>query len=105
MQERPLEISSLTKAFPTAVGPHVAVKGFSAKIAPGEFVSLLGHSGCGKSTVLAMVAGLMEASEGGVIVDGREIDGPSLDRALVFQSPSLLPWLTALDNVIMAVAQ
>ena len=90
MHQRPLEISSLTKAFPTPAGPHVAVKGFTAKIAPGEFVSLLGHSGCGKSTVLAMVAGLLEANEGGVIVDGYEIDGPSLDRALVFQSPSLL---------------
>src|SRR2546423_2297396 len=105
MLQRPLEISSLTKVFPTPTGPHTVVKGFTAKIAPGEFVALLGHSGCGKSTVLAMVAGLLEASEGGVIIDGKEIDGPGLDRALVFQSPSLLPWLSALDNVVMAVAQ
>src|SRR5258708_6683749 len=105
MLQRPLEISSLTKVFPTPTGPHIAVKGFTARIAPGEFVALLGHSGCGKSTVLSMVAGLMEASEGGVIVDGKEIDGPGLDRALVFQSPSLLPWLTALDNVVMAATQ
>jgi nitrate ABC transporter ATP-binding subunit len=102
---RPLEISSLTKSFLTAAGYHTVVKDFRAVIQPGEFVSLLGHSGCGKSTVLAIVAGLLEPTEGGVIVDGREIDGPGLDRALVFQSPSLLPWMSALDNVLLAVRQ
>ena len=105
MLQRPLEIASLTKVFPTPTGPHTAVKGFTAQIDEGEFVSLLGHSGCGKSTVLAMVAGLLDATEGGVIVNGREIDGPGLERALVFQSPSLLPWLTALENVMLAAAQ
>ena len=105
MLQRPLEISSLTKAFPTPAGRHVAVKDFRALIQPGEFVSLLGHSGCGKSTVLSIVAGLQNATEGGVIVDGKEIDGPDLERALVFQSPSLLPWLTALDNVLLAARQ
>lgn len=99
--ERPLEISSLSKAF----GPQVVVKNFTARIAPGEFVALLGHSGCGKSTVLSIVAGLQTATEGGVIVDGSEIDGPGLERALVFQSPSLLPWMTALDNVLLAARQ
>src|SRR6266478_5779889 len=94
--QRPLEITSLTKAFVTPAGPYVAVKDFRALIQPGEFVSLLGHSGCGKSTVLSIVAGLEEATEGGVVVDGKEIDGPGLDRALVFQSPSLLPWMSAL---------
>jgi len=103
--ERPLEITSLTKAFETSTGPHVAVKDFNAVIAPGEFVSLLGHSGCGKSTVLAIVAGLQPATGGGVCIDGREIDGPSLDRSLVFQSPCLLPWLSALDNVLLAARQ
>ncbi len=103
--QRPLEITSLTKVFPTPSGPHVAVKDFRALIQPGEFVSLLGHSGCGKSTVLAIVAGLSSASEGGVIVDGKEIEGPGLERALVFQTPSLLPWMTALDNVLLAVSQ
>lgn len=102
---RPLEISSLTKSFLTPSGWHTVVKDFRAVIQPGEFVSLLGHSGCGKSTVLAIVAGLLEPTEGGVIVDGREIDGPGLDRALVFQSPSLLPWMSALDNVLLAVCQ
>jgi nitrate ABC transporter ATP-binding subunit len=105
MLQRPLEISSLTKIFPTPTGPHTAVKGFTANVNPGEFVSLLGHSGCGKSTVLAMVAGLLDATEGGVIVNGREINGPGLERALVFQSPSLLPWLTALENVMLAAEQ
>ncbi|MDP8989041.1 MAG: ABC transporter ATP-binding protein [Acidobacteriota bacterium] len=105
MREYPLEISSLTQVFPTPTGPHVAVKDFRAKIQPGEFVSLLGHSGCGKSTVLSVVAGLLSPTEGGVIVDGKEIDGPGLERALVFQTPSLLPWMTALDNVLLAVIQ
>jgi nitrate/nitrite transport system ATP-binding protein len=103
--QRPLEISSLTKVFDTPAGPHVAVKDFSARIAPGEFVALLGHSGCGKSTVLAMIAGLLNYTTGGVILDGKEIDGPGLERALVFQSPSLLPWMSALDNVMIAAAQ
>ena len=105
MIAQPLEITSLTKIFSTPTGPHVAVKDFNAKIAPGEFVSLLGHSGCGKSTVLSMVAGLTESSTGGVIVNGKEIDGPGLERALVFQSPSLLPWMTALENVLLATQQ
>src|SRR5438046_7542956 len=100
MVTRPLEITSLTKVFDTPTGLHVAVKGFSVLIQPGEFVSLLGHSGCGKSTVLSIVAGLDTATEGGVVIDGRETDGPGLERALVFQSPSLLPWLTARENVI-----
>jgi nitrate ABC transporter ATP-binding subunit len=105
MRERPLEITSLTKVFPTPTGQHVAVKDFRALIQPGEFVALLGHSGCGKSTVLSIVAGLQTATEGGVVIDGREIDGPGLDRALVFQSPSLLPWLTTLDNVLLGAGQ
>ena len=105
MSLRPLEISSLSKTFVTAAGVNTAVKEFRALIQPGEFVSLLGHSGCGKSTVLAIVAGLLDATEGGVIIDGAEIDGPGLDRALVFQSPALLPWMTALDNVLLAARQ
>lgn len=100
-----MEISSLTKVFDTPTGPYVAVKDFRAKFEPGEFVALLGHSGCGKSTVLAIVAGLQDRTEGGVIIDGKEIDGPGLDRALVFQSPSLLPWMTALENVLLAVRE
>src|SRR4026207_2042388 len=103
--QRPLEISSLTKTFITASGPHVAVRDFRARVEPGEFVSLLGHSGCGKSTVLSIIAGLQDAFEGGVVIDGREIQGPGLERALVFQSPCLLPWMSAFDNVLMAARQ
>jgi ABC-type nitrate/sulfonate/bicarbonate transport system ATPase subunit len=102
MPKNPMEISSLTKVFDTPTGPYVAVKDFQASFQPGEFVALLGHSGCGKSTVLSIVAGLQERTEGGVIVDGKEIDGPGLDRAFVFQSPCLLPWMNALDNVTLA---
>ncbi|MBM3735798.1 MAG: ABC transporter ATP-binding protein [Acidobacteria bacterium] len=105
MYTRPLEISSLSKVFETPAGRFTAIKDFNARIAPDEFVALLGHSGCGKSTVLAIVAGLQEATLGGVIIDGTEISGPGLDRALVFQSPSLLPWMSALDNVLLAVRQ
>jgi nitrate ABC transporter ATP-binding subunit len=69
----------------------------------GEVVSIIGHSGCGKSTVLTMVAGLNEISEGSIAVGNKEIDGPGPDRAVVFQSPCLLPWLTTLDNVMLGV--
>ena len=101
MIQRPLEITSLTKSF----GSFVAVKDFSAKIPTGQFVALLGHSGCGKSTVLSIMAGLTDATFGGIVIDGHEIDGPALDRALVFQSPSPLPWMSALENVLIAVKQ
>lgn len=102
MPQNVMQISSLTKVFGTPTGPYVAVKDFQAEFQPGEFVALLGHSGCGKSTVLSIVAGLQDRTEGGVIVDGKEIDGPGLDRAFVFQSPCLLPWMTALANVTLA---
>lgn len=102
---RPLEITSLTKEFDTAAGKHVAVKDFSITVPAGQFVSLLGHSGCGKSTVLSIVAGLQQATFGGVVIDGTEVTTPGLDRSVVFQSPSLLPWMTALDNVLLAARQ
>ncbi len=105
MAIRPLEITSLTKEFSTPAGKHVAVKDFSIKVQPGQFVSLLGHSGCGKSTVLSIVAGLQQATFGGVVIDGTEVTTPGLDRGVVFQSPSLLPWMTSLDNVLLAVRQ
>jgi nitrate ABC transporter ATP-binding subunit len=98
-----LELFALAKDFDGPNGVTRVVEGFDISLARGEFVCLLGHSGCGKSTVLAMVAGLSPISAGGVVVDGREIDGPGTDRGVVFQSPSLLPWLTALDNVKLGV--
>lgn len=102
---RPLEITSLTKVFETPSGPITVVKNFDTRVQPGEFVALLGHSGCGKSTVLSIIAGLQRSTFGGVVLDGREVTEPGLERAFVFQSPSLLPWMTALDNVLLAVKQ
>lgn len=99
----PLELTNLTKRFATPTGPFTAVKNVNAKVYPGEFVCILGHSGCGKSTVLSMIAGLERASAGSICIDGREIDGPGAERAVVFQAPCLLPWLTARQNVRLAV--
>lgn len=100
-----LRITGLTKIFQTDAGPYVAVKDVNAKIADGEFVCILGHSGCGKSTVLSIIAGLQNATFGGVAIDGRQVDEPGSDRGVVFQSPSLLPWLTAGENVALAVGR
>jgi nitrate ABC transporter ATP-binding subunit len=81
------------------------VKDFDLVVREGEFISIIGHSGCGKSTVLSMVAGLTDVTTGGIVVAGREIDGPGPDRGVVFQSPSLLPWLSVFDNVRLGVDQ
>ena len=101
----PLELTGLTKVFNTPSGPFVAVKDVNAAIRAGEFVAVLGHSGCGKSTVLSMIAGLERATYGGVVIEGTEVVGPGAERAIVFQSPCLLPWLTARANVLLAAAQ
>jgi nitrate ABC transporter ATP-binding subunit len=101
----PLELTGLTKIFTTPTGPFVAIKDVNAEITAGEFVAILGHSGCGKSTVLSIVAGLNQASLGGVVIDGREVSGPGPERSIVFQSPCLLPWLTAGQNVQLAAGQ
>ena len=98
----PLELTGLTKVFDTPSGPYVAVKDVNVQVFPGEFVCILGHSGCGKSTVLSIVAGLEVATYGGVVIDGTEVRGPGPDRAVVFQAPCLLPWLTARQNVALA---
>jgi nitrate ABC transporter ATP-binding subunit len=101
----PLELTGLTRIFPTPTGPFVAVKDVNALVAAGEFVTVLGHSGCGKSTVLAMVAGLDRSTLGGVLIDGTEVINPGPERAVVFQAPCLLPWLTAEANVALAATQ
>ena len=101
----PLELTGLSKVFDTPTGPFVAVKDVNAKVKAGEFVAILGHSGCGKSTVLSIIAGLDQATLGGVIIDGTEVVGPGAERAIVFQAPCLLPWMTARENVRLAVAQ
>ena len=101
--ERFLEFSQLTKVYPTPKGPLTVVDGFDLKMDRGEFVSLIGHSGCGKSTVLTMAAGLNAISEGAIKLDGRHVTGADPERAVVFQSPSLFPWLTAKENVAVGV--
>ena len=101
----PLELTGLTKVFPTPSGPFIAVKDVNARIEQGEFVAVLGHSGCGKSTVLSIIAGLQRATYGGVVIDGTEVIAPGAERAVVFQAPCLLPWLTARQNVLVAAAQ
>ncbi|HSH17652.1 MAG TPA: ABC transporter ATP-binding protein [Verrucomicrobiae bacterium] len=100
-----VELSNLTKTYPTPKGPAVIVRDFNLRIKKGEFVTLIGHSGCGKSTVLSMLAGLNELTEGGIILAGKELSGPGPDRGVVFQSPCLLPWLTAFENVMLGVDQ
>jgi nitrate/nitrite transport system ATP-binding protein len=98
-----LDISHIDMVFPTPSGPFTALKGVDLQIKKGEFVSLIGHSGCGKSTVLNVVAGLYQATSGGVILSGKEVTEPGPERAVVFQNHSLLPWLTAYQNVELAV--
>lgn len=102
---RYLEFANLSKTYPTPDGNSSVkvVDGFDMKMKKGEFISIIGHSGCGKSTVLSMTAGLNEISEGGIILDNREIDGAGPDRGVVFQAPSLFPWLTAFENVMLGV--
>ncbi len=102
-QERYLEFSQLKKVYPTPKGPLTVVDGFDLKIEKGEFITLIGHSGCGKSTVLSMVAGLNEITQGGIILDGTHVTKAGPDRAVVFQAPSLMPWLSAYDNVALGV--
>ncbi len=100
-----LQISQVSIEFPTPKGPFKALDGISLNIRQGDFISLIGHSGCGKSTVLNIVAGLYQATEGGVILEGKEVNEPGPERAVVFQNHSLLPWLTSYQNVELAVKQ
>lgn len=101
--DRYVEFYEVKKIYPTPKGPLTVVDGFDMKIKKGEFISLIGHSGCGKSTVLSMVAGLSDTSGGGIVLDQKEVSGAGPDRAVVFQAPSLMPWLTARENVAMGV--
>ncbi|MGB0671478.1 MAG: ABC transporter ATP-binding protein, partial [Rhodospirillales bacterium] len=101
--DRYLELTKLTKIYPTPKGPLTVVDEVDLKIRKGEFISLIGHSGCGKSTVLSMAAGLNSISSGGILLDGTEVDDAGPDRGVVFQAPSLFPWLTARENVTIGV--
>ena len=105
--ERPryLEFSQVVKTYPTPDGNSTVnvVEGFDLKVKKGEFISIIGHSGCGKSTVLSMAAGLNDISGGAIVLDNREVVTAGPDRGIVFQAPSLFPWLTAFENVMLGV--
>jgi nitrate/nitrite transport system ATP-binding protein len=103
VSSRYVEFFKVSKVYPTRRGPLTVVDNFDLLMDRGELVSLIGHSGCGKSTVLSMVAGLTDITAGGIVVDGREVASAGPDRAVVFQAPSLFPWLTAAENVALGV--
>jgi len=105
IEAKHLELTQVGIDFPTPKGPFTALKDVNLKIGKGEFISLIGHSGCGKSTVLNIVAGLYQATTGGVILDNQEVNEPGPERAVVFQNHSLLPWLSVYKNVELAVKQ
>src|SRR5690349_6067704 len=99
-----LSIERLKKTYPHPSGtPAVIVQDFDLEIAEGESVALIGHSGCGKSTVLSMIAGLTDITSGTIELAGRTITGPGADRGVVFQAPCLLPWMSALGNVMLGL--
>jgi nitrate/nitrite transport system ATP-binding protein len=98
-----LKIDHVDKTFVRGTQTTEVLRGITLDVAKGEYVSIIGHSGCGKSTLLNIVAGLTDATNGGVILEGRQVDEPGPDRAVVFQNHSLLPWLTVYDNVRLAV--
>lgn len=98
-----LSIENVGIQFDTPNGPFRALQNVDLDIAQGEFISIIGHSGCGKSTVLNIVAGLYQATEGGVILENREVNSPGPERAVVFQNHSLLPWLTVYENIALGV--
>ena len=101
--ERFVEFSQVSKVYTTRNGPTTVVEDFTLKVRKAEFVVIIGHSGCGKSTVLSMAAGLHDVSAGGIILDGREVNTAGPDRGIVFQAPSLVPWLSAYENVALGV--
>ena len=98
-----LDLQNIGIEFPTPRGPFRALQDINLRVDQGEFITLIGHSGCGKSTVLNIVAGLLDATEGFALLKGKEVKGPGPDRAVVFQNHSLLPWLTVHENVKLGV--
>lgn len=103
MSKHFVSVEGLSRIYSGKPNDVVVFENANLSIEQGEFVCIIGHSGCGKSTILNVLAGLDEPSSGGVIMDGKEVSGPSLDRGVVFQNYSLLPWLTALQNVSFGV--
>lgn len=100
-----LECVNIKKAYPSPKGEIVILEDFQLKVKENEFISIIGHSGCGKSTLLTMMAGLNDISGGQILLENSPIEGASPERAVVFQSPSLFPWMTALENVMLGVQQ
>lgn len=100
-----LDMVNLKKVYPTPKGDYVVLDNLELKIMKEEFVTIIGHSGCGKTTLLSMIAGLNDISGGSIQVEGVPIKGPGPDKAVIFQSPSLFPWMTALENVLIGVNQ
>ena len=98
-----LVVEDAGMVFETKNGAFVALRNIDLKVAKGEFVTLIGHSGCGKSTLLNLIAGLLRPTTGNLMVSNREIVGPGPDRGVVFQNHSLLPWMSCLENVLLAV--
>ncbi len=98
-----IQVQDAEMVFTTRKGRFHALQNVNLDVQRGEFITLIGHSGCGKSTLLNLIAGLLTPTSGGLICDGREIAAPGPERAVVFQNHSLLPWLSCLDNVLLAV--
>ena len=105
LREVALNIRDLTKVYPTPTGGYVVLENLQLQIKREEFVSIIGHSGCGKTTLLTMIAGLNDITGGDILVNEFPVTGPGPDRGVIFQSPSLLPWMTALENVLLGVQQ
>ncbi|MCZ7658724.1 MAG: ABC transporter ATP-binding protein [Xanthobacteraceae bacterium] len=104
MADRFISIEGIARRYPSPAGATTVFEDLWLAMRRGEFVCVIGHSGCGKTTVLNILAGLDRPSEGSVIVDGQAIEGPSLDRAVIFQSHALLPWRSVIGNVAYAVS-
>lgn len=100
-----LDLQNLKKVYPTPKGDYVVLEHLNLQIKKEEFVTIIGHSGCGKTTMLSMIAGLNPISDGKISILGSAIRGPGPDRGVIFQAPSLMPWLTAMENVMLGVKQ
>lgn len=100
-----LDLKDLTKIYPTPTGGYVVLENLNLQIMKQEFVTIIGHSGCGKTTMLSMIAGLNEITGGSISVLGKPVTEPGPDRGVIFQSPSLMPWMTSLQNVMLGVNQ
>jgi len=100
-----LDLVNLKKVYPTPKGDYIVLEDLNLQINKEEFITIIGHSGCGKTTMLSMIAGLNEITGGSISILGNSIKGPGPDRGVIFQSPSLMPWMTALQNVLLGVKQ